>query len=70
MKILLSGGEDRTSTFNVVEKYSYRANTWSFVPSMQRKRAGSGVAVCDGKIYMAGWCFFDAYDHPCIFMIL
>jgi kelch-like protein 2/3 len=53
------GGEDRATTFNLVEKYDYKSDTWSFVPSMQRKRAGTGVAVCDGKIYVAGKYYFQ-----------
>lgn len=54
MLFVLIGGEDRAATFNIVEKYDLKSNTWNFAPSMQRKRAGSGVAVCDGKIFIAG----------------
>ena len=52
--ICVSGGEDRTGSYNIVEQYSPKTNAWAFVASMKRKRAGAGVAVCDGKIYVAG----------------
>ncbi|XP_013388458.2 kelch-like protein 17 [Lingula anatina] len=48
------GGEDRGSSFNIVERYNTKTDTWHFVPNMQRRRAGAGVAVCDGVIYVAG----------------
>ena len=50
----ITGGEDKNTSYNIVEKYDPQRDTWSFVPSMRQKRAGAGVAVCDGKIYIAG----------------
>ena len=51
-----------------MEKYDIKTETWSFGPNMKRKRAGAGICVCDGKIYVAGmyghinryerWVFF------------
>ena len=52
--LIVVGGEDRTSSFNIMERYDPEMDSWSTVKSMQRKRAGAGVAVCDGKIYVAG----------------
>ncbi len=54
LHVLLAGGEDKNTSFNVVEKYDPKCDTWTYVPSMRQKRAGAGVAVCDGKIYIAG----------------
>ena len=48
------GGEDRTASFSTVERYTPKTNTWTEAPSMKGKRAGAGVTVCDGKIYVAG----------------
>nr|XP_002738426.2 PREDICTED: kelch-like protein 5-like [Saccoglossus kowalevskii] len=48
------GGENRSCSFNTVERYDDRTNEWSLISSMKRKRAGAGVAVCDGKIFVAG----------------
>lgn len=52
-----------------MEKYDIKTETWSFGPNMKRKRAGAGICVCDGKIYVAGmyglinryerWFFFS-----------
>jgi hypothetical protein len=50
----ISGGEDRACSYNIVEKYDTKNETWSFAPSMKRKRSGAGYCVCDGKIYVAG----------------
>lgn len=49
-----TGGEDRSGSFNIVERYDPKTECWSFVNSMKRRRAGAGVTVCDGKIYVAG----------------
>lgn len=49
-----SGGEDRGGSFNFVECYDPKTEQWSFVTGMKRRRAGAGVTVCDGKIYVAG----------------
>ncbi|XP_064652779.1 kelch-like protein 12 isoform X2 [Lineus longissimus] len=48
------GGENRSVSFDIMEKYDPKLDTWSFAPSMKRKRAGAGCAVCEGKIYVAG----------------
>ena len=37
-----------------MEKFDPKTDTWTFAPSMKRRRAGSGIAICDGKIYVAG----------------
>jgi len=50
----ISGGEDRSCSYSIVERYDTKTEMWGFAPSMKRKRAGSGVAVCDGKVYVAG----------------
>ena len=52
--MLLTGGEDRSCSYNIMEVYDTQKQTWWFGPNMKRKRAGSGVCVCDGKIYVAG----------------
>lgn len=49
-----AGGEDRTASFSTVERFAPKTNTWTEAPSMKGKRAGAGVTVCDGKIYVAG----------------
>ncbi|XP_011441284.3 kelch-like protein 3 [Magallana gigas] len=48
------GGEDRSTSYSIMEKYDINTETWSFGPNMKRKRSGAGVCVCDGKIYVAG----------------
>ncbi|OWF38510.1 kelch-like protein 3 [Mizuhopecten yessoensis] len=48
------GGEDGSCSYCIVEKYDQRQELWSFAASMNRKRAGAGTCVCDGKIYVAG----------------
>ncbi len=48
------GGEDRDSSFTMVERYDPKTNEWATRSHMLRKRAGCGVAVCEGKIYVAG----------------
>lgn len=37
-----------------MEKFDPRTDQWSFVSSMKRRRAGAGIAVCEGRIYVAG----------------
>jgi len=37
-----------------VEKFDPKTDQWSFVSSMKRRRAGAGIAVCEGRIYVAG----------------
>ena len=49
-----AGGEDRSTSYNIMEQYDHNTETWTFKQSMQRKRAGAGCCVCDGKIYVAG----------------
>ena len=49
-----TGGENATSSYNIVERYSLNNDKWQFMPSMKQKRSGCGVAVCDGKVYVAG----------------
>lgn len=51
-----TGGEDRTISYSAVERFDPKTNTWSEAPNMKAKRAGAGVTVCDGKIYVAGLC--------------
>ena len=48
------GGEDRACGYNIMEKFDPKTDAWTFAPSMKRRRAGAGIAVCDGKIYVAG----------------
>ena len=43
------GGEDRTCSYNVVEKYDAERNRWIPCQGMKRKRSGAGVCVLDGK---------------------
>ena len=43
------GGEDRSCSYNVVERYDTARNKWVPVRGMKRKRSGAGVAVNDGK---------------------
>lgn len=43
------GGEDRTCSYNYVERYDPKTNMWTTVQSMRRKRSGAGMAVCDGE---------------------
>lgn len=52
------GGEDRMTTYNIVERYDTMRDVWSFAPSMKKQRSGAGVAVCNGKIYIAGKLFY------------
>lgn len=52
--VSISGGEDRSCSYNIVEKYDPRKDVWMFGPSLKRRRAGAGVTVCDGKIFVAG----------------
>lgn len=42
------GGEDRTSSYDIVEKYSVARNCWFLVKSMQKRRAGAGVTEHEG----------------------
>ena len=37
-----------------MECYNPRIDQWHFAPSMKQRRAGCGVAVYDGKLYVAG----------------
>ena len=55
---MVPGGEDKVTTYNVVEKYDVSRNVWSFAPNMKKARSGAGVAVCNGKIYVAGMLGF------------
>lgn len=43
------GGEDRTSSYDIVECFSPSKNRWKRVKSMQKRRAGAGVTEHDGK---------------------
>lgn len=52
--LFLPGGEDRSCSYNIVEKYNPRKDQWTFAPSLKRRRAGAGVTECDGKIFVAG----------------
>lgn len=42
------------TTYNIVERYDTIRDVWLFAPSMKKQRSGAGVAVCNGKIYIAG----------------
>lgn len=48
-KLYALGGEDRTSSYDIVERYSPSKNRWVQVKSMQKRRAGAGVTEHDGK---------------------
>ena len=53
-----------------MEKYDIKTETWSFGPNMKRKRAGAGICVCDGKIYVAGtYGRINRYER-CFFFLL
>ena len=52
--VLRVGGEDNNTSHNVMECYNPRTDQWHFAPSMKQRRAGCGVAVSDGKLYVAG----------------
>ena len=43
------GGEDRTASYNVVERYNPKKNMWTIITPMKKKRSGAGVAVHEGK---------------------
>ena len=43
------GGEDRSSSYNIVERYDNVRNKWIPTRGMKRRRSGVGVAVYDCK---------------------
>ncbi|XP_065651792.1 kelch-like protein 20 [Hydra vulgaris] len=53
-KLYAIGGEDRISSFNLVEQYSQKHNCWKIKRPMQKRRAGAGATSHDGMIYVAG----------------
>ncbi|XP_074656230.1 kelch-like protein 12 [Tubulanus polymorphus] len=48
------GGENRNCSFDLVERYCPQTDSWCYVSSMKKKRAGAGAAVCEGRLYVAG----------------
>ena len=52
--ICFAGGEDKDGSFSTVERYDPQTDSWCYVTPMIRKRAGCGVTVYDGKLYVAG----------------
>ena len=48
-KLYALGGEDRTSSYNTVERYSPKKNRWIQMKSMKKRRAGAGATEHDGK---------------------
>ena len=48
------GGENKSDSFNSVERYCCSSDSWTEQPCMKQKRAAAGATVCDGKIYVAG----------------
>lgn len=50
-KLYALGGEDRTSSYSTVEKYSPKKNRWVQVKNMKKRRAGAGATEHDGKIF-------------------
>ncbi|XP_057309527.1 kelch-like protein 20 [Hydractinia symbiolongicarpus] len=53
-KLYALGGEDRNSSYNIVERYSRKKNCWKRLKPMKKRRAGAGVTEHDGCIYIAG----------------
>ena len=51
-KIYALGGEDKTSSYDIVECFSPSKNRWKRVKSMQKRRAGAGVTEHDGKYFI------------------
>lgn len=48
------GGNDGVSSLNKCERYDPFVNKWTNIACMNRHRAGAGVAVLDGFIYVVG----------------
>jgi len=53
-KLYALGGEDRNTSYSIVERYSPASNKWKLMPPMKKRRAGAGVTEHDGMIYIAG----------------
>jgi len=60
---IFPGGEDRTSAYNIVERYDTVRDVWIFLPNMKKQRSGAGVAVCNGKIYIAGTAWLNLWRN-------
>ena len=53
-KIFVCGGDDRYTTFNSVESYSWPDNFWTLEPAMNKKRSCHSAFVHDREIYVGG----------------
>lgn len=48
------GGNDGTSSLDRCEKYDPIMNKWTSIASMERPRAGAGLTVLEGFVYVVG----------------
>lgn len=48
------GGNDGTSSLDRCEKYDPIMNKWSSIANMERPRAGAGLSVLEGYVYVVG----------------
>lgn len=58
------GGNDGSSSLDNCEKYDPYLNRWLRVACMHKRRAGAGVAVLDGYIYVVGKCLHSGKFAP------
>ncbi len=49
-----AGGNDGNSSLKTVERYDPHVNKWTEVSSMDKRRAGVGLAALNGYLYAAG----------------
>lgn len=61
---LNSSGSNVITALDNVERYNPNTNEWEVRQSMQAKRYGAGVTVCDGLIYVVGGAFGGIDQTP------
>ena len=48
------GGNDGTASLDTCERYDPHLNKWNMIATMNKRRAGSGVAELNGYLYVVG----------------
>ena len=48
------GGNDGATSLDSCERYDPHLNKWTMMASMNKRRAGAGVAELNGRLYVIG----------------